>query len=177
MKIGLRTSGRARSAAVWAFAAGTACLAASLAFPALAAAQSAGDQATRGPVLYQGKRTGLHVVLGPQSNPTHLAETPKLPAGSYEVTTITGAVIASQDQIVCAVGNVPDGNDGVFGTAGNPGTGFIYGTATITDTVRVSAGQRIYLTCNSFNYGKGTWVGSAVVDAIPVSTVESTSAS
>jgi hypothetical protein len=35
-------------------------------------------------------------------------------------------VIASHDQIVCAA-YVPHSNDGVFSTAGNPGTGGIYG--------------------------------------------------
>jgi hypothetical protein len=177
MKTGIRTSEPARRATAWAVAGAAVCLTAGLAVPALAAAHSPTAPASGGLTVYQGKRTGLDVVLGPQSNPTHLAETPKLPAGTYEVTTITGAIIASHDQIVCAVGNVPDGNDGVFGTAGNPGTGFIYGTATITDTVKVSSGQRIYLTCNSFNYGNGTWVGSAVINAIPVSAVHSSSAS
>jgi hypothetical protein len=159
-------------------AAAAAGLTVSLAVPALAATPSSATAASSGPVLYQGKRVGLHVVLGPQSNPTHLAQTPELPAGTYEVTAITGAIIAAQDQIVCAVGNSEAGsNDGVYGTAGNPGTGFIYGTATITDTVKVSAGGRIYLTCNSFNYGLGTWVGGAVINAIPVSAVHTSSAS
>ena len=82
---------------------------------------------------------------------------------------IVGAVIASHYQIVCAA--YPGGNDGVFGTAGNPGTGAIYGTAPMTDTVHVTAGQRIQLSCNSFNFGRGTWAGEAVVEAVPVSHV------
>jgi len=121
--------------------------------------------------MYQGKIVNQHIVLGPQSNPTLLVKTPRLPAGAYLVTAIAGAVIASHDQIVCAASNVPGGNDGVFGTAGNPGTGSIYGTATMTDTIKVTAGQRISLCCNSFNYGLGTWAGDAVIEAVPVAHV------
>jgi hypothetical protein len=95
--------------------------------------------------------------------------TRRLPAGTYLVTAIVGAVIASHDQIVCAA--YTGGNDGVFGSAGNPGTGFIYGTATMTDTVKVTAGQQITVGCNSFNYGQGTWAGEAVIEAVPVARV------
>ena len=66
---------------------------------------------------------------------------------------------------------MPHGNDGVFGTAGNPGSGSIYGTAAITDTVTESAGQSISVTCNSFSYGHGTYAGSAAVEALPVARV------
>ena len=84
---------------------------------------------------------------------------------------IVGAVISSHDQIVCAVSNVPDGNDGVFGTAGNPGTGGIYGTATMLDTITVTAGQTLTVNCNSFNAGSGTYAGDAVIEATPVRSV------
>ena len=82
------------------------------------------------------------------------------------MTAIVGATIASHDQIVCSA--FPVSTDGVFGTAGNPGTGSIFGTATMTDTVHVTAGQRIQLVCNSFNFGLGTSAGDAVVEAVPV---------
>jgi hypothetical protein len=133
--------------------------------PALAAQTSAtAAKAT----VYQGKVVNQHAVLGPQSAPTNLVSTRVLPAGKYMVTATVAAVIAPNDQIVCAVSNVPDTNDGVFGTAGNPASsGGIYGTATITDTITVSAGQRLWLGCNSFNYGKGTYAGSAVLEAVP----------
>jgi hypothetical protein len=143
-------------------------LASGAAMPALATTQAPSIAAAL-PAVYQGKIVGQHIVLGPQSNPTLLTQTPALPAGNYLITATVGAVIASHDQIVCAA--FPGGNDGVFGTAGNPGTGDIYGTATMTDTVHVAAGQQIQLTCNSFNFGNGTWAGDAVVEATPVAGV------
>lgn len=144
---------------------------ASAAMPALAAKRPTVSTAVASPTVYQGKITGKDIVLGPQSDPSLLVRTALLPAGTYLVTYSVGAVIASHDQIVCAASNVVPGNDGLFGTAGNPGTGFIYGTATETDTIKVSAGQRVSVGCNSFNYGKGTWVGAAVVEAVPVAAV------
>ena len=146
---------------------------ASAALPALAAKQPAAGQAATSLSVYQATITGKDIVLGPQYQPTLLVQTKPLPAGTYLVTYSVGAVIASHDQIVCAASNVVDGNDGRFATAGNPGTGFIYGTATTTDTISVSAGQRIRLGCNSFNYGNGTWVSSAVIEALPVAHVYS----
>ncbi len=121
-------------------------------------------------VVYEAKTVNQHVVLGPQSAPSTLVETAPLAAGTYLVNGTVAAVIASHDQIVCAA-YPGGGNDGVFGTAGNPGTGLIYGTATLTDTVTVTAGQRIPMVCNSFNYGLGTWAGSAVLEAVPVKSV------
>ena len=58
-----------------------------------------------------------------------------------------------------------------IGTAGNPGTGFVYGTATMTDTIHATAGQRISVTCNSFNFGLRTVANTAVVEALPVANV------
>jgi hypothetical protein len=139
--------------------------------PAFAGRQQPAHPAWSAPAVYQGKITGVDIVLGPQSDPTLLVRTPPLPAGRYLVTYAVSAVIASHDQIVCAASNVPAGNDGVFGTAGNPGTGGIYGTAASTDTITVRAGQRISVTCNAFNYGKGTWAGNAVLEAVPVARV------
>ena len=123
------------------------------------------------PHVYQGKIVNAHIVLGPQSNPTLLAETPPLPGGTYLVTATVGAVIGSQDNMVCAASNVRAGNDGVFGTAGNSGTAGDYGTAAMTDTIQVTAGQQISVTCNSTNFGQGTYAGSAVVEAVRVGQV------
>lgn len=145
-------------------------LAAGIAAPALATTPAQSPATTIGTV-YQGKIVNQHIVLGPQSNPTLLTQTPKLPGGTYMVTAIVGAVISSHDQIVCAVAPSGTGNDGVFGTAGNPGTGGIYGTATMTETWSVTAGQRLQLVCNSFNYGLGTYTGDAVLEAVPVTRV------
>jgi hypothetical protein len=139
--------------------------------PALATTQPTPATRTRLRTVYQAKIVNQDIVLGPQSSPTLLTRTAQLPAGAYLITAIVGASIASHDQIVCAVSNVPSGNDGVFGTAGNPGTGGIYGTATMTDTVQVTTGQRISVTCNSFNYGLGTAANTAVIEALPVAKV------
>lgn len=125
---------------------------------------------------YQGKLTCCkHLVLGPQWRPTVVVRTPPLPAGKYMVNAIAGAVIAGNDQIVCAVvpsNMLPPGNDGIFGTAGNGSPGPIYGTAPIADTWEVTtAGTSLVLTCNSFNYGKGTYIGAASITALPVGTL------
>jgi hypothetical protein len=147
-------------------------LAASIAAPALAIGQPAPAARTHLRTVHQSKIVNQDIVLGPQSSPTLLIQTARLPAGTYLITAIVGASIASHDQIVCATSNVPHGNDGVFGTAGNPGTGGIYGTATMTDTIQVTTGQRISVTCNSFNYGLGTAANTAVVEALPVAKVK-----
>ena len=160
-----------RTRTLVACAAAAAGLAAGHAAPALATTQPTPSTLATLPTVYQGKITGQNIVLGPQSSPTLLTQTRQLPAGTYLVTAIVGATIASHDQIVCATSNVPRGNDGVFGSAGNPGTGSIYGTATMTDTLVVTAGQRISVTCNSFHYGLGTTAGDAVVEAVPVAKV------
>jgi hypothetical protein len=166
---------RTRTAAICA-ATAIAAVTATAALPAIAAKKPpaptvAAPALTPLSIVYQGKIVNQHIILGPQSNATLLVRTPALPAGTYLVTAIVGAIIASHDQIVCAALNVPNHNQGVFGTAGNPGTGGIYGTATITDTIHASAGQHISVTCNSFSFGKGTYAGEAVVEAVPVSHV------
>ena len=94
------------------------------------------------------------MVLGPQSKPTLVVQTPALPAGSYLVNATVSAVIANHDMIVCYVSpSAGGGGNYVFGTAGNgAGTkgdgGAIYGTAPIADVVTVkTAGthiERIY---------------------------------
>ena len=72
---------------------------------------------------------------------------------------------------MCAAWKTPDvnTNDGVFGTAGNPGTGSVYGTATMTDVISVNGNQRISVVCNAFNYGRGTTAGDTVINAVRVS--------
>jgi hypothetical protein len=125
---------------------------------------------------YVGKLTCCPtLVLGPQSSPTVVVQTPPLPAGNYLVSAFAGGVIASNDQIVCAIGpsNAPTSNDGIFGTAGNDGTsGFIYGSAPIVDSWTITtAGTSLDLVCNSFNYGKGTYVAGAAISALKVGTL------
>ncbi len=137
-------------------------------------AQASPSSATAGKFkpgyVYQGTLTSQNVVLGPQSDPTVVVQTPPLPAGTYLVTATVPAVISGNDQIVCATVPASLGistNDGVFGTAGNGSPGAIYGTASITDTWRVmTTGDRIDLVCNSFNYGQGTYTGSDSITAL-----------
>ncbi len=148
-------------------AATTVGLALGIGAPTLATTPASRASAKIGTV-YQGKIVNQDIVLGPQANPTLLTQTPTMPAGNYLVTAIVGAVISAHDQIVCAADPSGSGSDGVFGTAGNAGTGNIYGTATITDTLHITAGQQIQLSCNSFNYGQGTYAGDAVINAVPV---------
>jgi hypothetical protein len=114
-----------------------------------------------------------HVVLGPQSNPTLVVQTPALPAGSYLVNATVSAVIAGNDQIVCyASPSAGGGGNYVFGTAGNGSGGAIYGTAPIADVVTVSsAGATLQVMCNSFNSRPDTVAVSAQVTALPVDAV------
>lgn len=162
-----RAGGRLRAGAAVIAVAAAAAIATQV-VPAFA--QSGPQLTTVKPTVYAAKFVNQHVVLGPQSSATTLLQTKALPAGLYMITATVAAVIYPHDQIVCAVSNVPNTNDGVFGTAGNPadGTSGIYGTATMTDTIRVTAGQRLWLGCNSFNYGKGTYAGGANLEAVPV---------
>jgi hypothetical protein len=67
-------------------------------------------------------------------------------------------------------GRVPHGNDGVFATASNAGTGMFYGTAAMTDTLTLTVGQKISVTCNAGG-GLGTYVADACLNALKVSKV------
>jgi hypothetical protein len=44
----------------------------------------------------------------------------------------------------------------------------------MTDTIHVTAGQWISVTCNSFNFGLGTVANTAVVEALPIANVKVT---
>lgn len=161
-----------RTAIIACVATAVVAITASTALPALAAKSSAASPAaTTGPTVYQGKVVATDILIGPAAHPTLLVETPKLPAGTYLITSYASAIIGSHDEIVCAASNLPHENDGVFGSASNPGSGFFYGTASTTDTIKVSAGQKISLSCGAVHYGKDTWVGAAVVEALPVGKV------
>jgi hypothetical protein len=120
------------------------------------------------PAVYQGTITGQSVVLGPQAKPTHIVNSPALPAGQYVVQYSVGAVIGHNDNVVCAASNVPGANDGVFGTAGNgstesgEGAGGIYGSASAVDTIVIAkSGEQVSITCNSGQGNKGTYVAYA----------------
>ena len=96
----------------------------------------------------------------------------------YPVTATVAGGHLGNDQIVCATApaSLGDQNDGIFGTAGNGSPGGIYGTATITDTwIIKKAGDTIDLGCNAFNFGKGTYTGSASITALAVQGLTKTS--
>jgi len=93
-----------------------------------------------------------------QSNPTHLGDTPRLKAGSYLVQYSVGTVLGADACVVCAASPVLNGNDGVFGSIGNCGSGNPYESATAVDTITLTAGERIALTCNVARPNPGTYV-------------------
>jgi hypothetical protein len=122
---------------------------------------------------YEGKLVNSHLVLGPQATPSLVVRTPALPAGNYAVHSVVGMVTGTNDQTVCALSTSanPAGNDGVFGTTGNGsnasfGGSPVYGNAVMDDIVNVPAkGDTIQVWCNAFNYGHGSYAGSASIVA------------
>lgn len=111
------------------------------------------------------------ITLGDQSNPTHLGNTPPLKRGSYLVEYSVGTVLGADDSVVCAAWPVSNGNDGVFATTGNGGTGNPYGTATAIDTIDVTAGRTIGLTCNVAGPTPGSYVSSWSLTATKIGTL------
>lgn len=145
-----------------------------------ASALATGTTVTTGsgkPIVYQTAHTGTSTTLGPQSNPTHLGDTSTLAAGTYLVQYSVGVVMGPNDNVVCAASPTLNGNDGVFGTAGNgateSGTGpnGIYGQAAALDTIKVTKGQTIGLTCNVGHYGQGTYAGAWTLTATEIGTL------
>lgn len=148
----------------------------------------AGPAGARGPTgpaggagftVYQGDVKNQSIVLGPQSSPTHIVDTPQLPIGTYFVSYSVGFVLGRLDNAVCAAApaSTPHGNDGVFGVGGNgateSGTGAagIYGNGVAFDTIRITQPHdRISIYCNSANEN-GTYVGGATIIAIPAQTL------
>lgn len=127
---------------------------------------------TGNPVVYHTVQACCQTItLGDQSNPTHLGDTPPLNAGSYLVQYSVNATLGVNDSIVCAAAPVLNGNDGVFGTTGNGGNGNPYGTATAVDTITVTKGQTIGLTCNVAGPNPGTYVSSWSLTAMKIGTL------
>jgi hypothetical protein len=133
------------------------------------------------PVVYQAVDTdGTPIVLGPQSSPTYLGGIPAMQPGTYLVQYSVGVTMGPDDNVVCAAANTQGGNDGIFGTVGNgatnSGTGpdGIYGQASTVDTIKVTKGQTISLTCNVGHYGQGTYAGSWSLTATKIGTLHKT---
>ena len=131
------------------------------------------------PVVYQALHpccSGPPIVLGSQSSPTTLGRIPSMAAGTYLVQYSVGVVMGPDDAAVCAASNTHLGNDGVFGTATESGTGpaGVYGEANAVDTIKVTAGQTISLTCNAAHYGQGTYVSGWSLTATKIGTLRKT---
>jgi hypothetical protein len=131
------------------------------------------------PIVYQTIRQGNPIVLGPQSQPTVLGKTPALGAGTYLVHFDVHLVMGPNDNVVCAAwfSNLPFGNDGVFALAGNGATNSgrgpngVYATATADDTITVTNGQAIGLTCNVGHFGQGIYAGEWSLAATKIGTL------
>jgi hypothetical protein len=130
--------------------------------------------------VYQGDIKNQTIVLGSQSGPTHIVDTPPLPAGTYLVSYSVGFVLGPADNAVCAAGlkSAHGSNDGVFGVGGNgasesgTGAGGVYGNGVALDTITVTtSGDQISVDCNSGQGDKGTYVGGATIIASPVGTL------
>jgi hypothetical protein len=118
-----------------------------------------------GITLYQARVTNAHIQLGPQSSPT-LVLSKAVPVGTYLVTAEVGVTKQTGSYIVCAVANVVNGNDGVFGTNGMNEGGQV--NVAETEVIKVTAGQSLHLMCDD-NIGlKGNVVGTALMEATPV---------
>jgi hypothetical protein len=91
-----------------------------------------------------------------------------------------GVTMGPNDNVVCAAANTAGGYDGIFGTVGNgatnSGTGpdGVYGQASAVDTIKVTNGQTISLTCNVGHYGQGTYAGSWSLTATKIGTLHQT---
>jgi hypothetical protein len=130
------------------------------------------------PYVYRGDIKNQQLVLGPQSSPTHVVDTPALPIGTYLVSYSVGVVLGPSDNVVCAAApKSVGGNDSDFAGAGSgsstygSGVNGVYGTASTLDVITTTkAGDQISVTCNA-NGGKGTYVGGAQIVVTPVGTL------
>jgi hypothetical protein len=139
-----------------------------------------GPPGSGSPTVYQGDIKNQSLVLGARSDPTHIVDTPPLPAGTYLVSYSVGFVLGPADNAVCAAGlkSEPGSNDGVFGVGGNGasesgnGAGGVYGNGVALDAITVTTnGDQISVFCNSGQSDKGTYVGGATIIATPVGNV------
>ena len=78
-----------------------------------------------------------------------------------------GLSAAGDDNVVCAAAPQIDSNDGVFSSAGNGSPNTVYGNAVAVDTIKVTNGQQIYLTCDS-NNNAGSSVGVVSLPAMKI---------
>ena len=120
---------------------------------------------------YQAKATYLNRAVGPHAKPT-LVLSKKVPPGTYLVHAEVGVNVVPQGFLVCAVSNVVNGNDGVFGTYFNSATQAEAVNVIEEESVTVATGQSIHLMCDDNSNLSGNTIGEATIDALPVAALK-----
>jgi hypothetical protein len=123
---------------------------------------------------------GPPLILGEQGDPTDLGATDTMQPGTYLVQYSVAVVMGPYDAVVCYADPNAGHNDGIFGTTGNgardsdTGPAGVYGEADAVDTITVSAGQSISLSCNAAHPGQGTYVSGWSMTATKIGTLDKT---
>jgi Collagen triple helix repeat (20 copies) len=132
-----------------------------------------GDPGPKGPkgdtgiADYETKLVNQNIPLGPQSDPTTVA-TKAVPPGNYLVSGMIGVNAQSGSFIVCALANIPNGNDGVFGSYANQTNQGAQVNVHENEVLSIASGQQIHLMCDDNSGLSGNVVGEVVIEAIPV---------
>jgi hypothetical protein len=129
------------------------------------------------PIVYETKLACCQsIVIGSQSSPTLIAQSPTLATGKYLVHATVGVDLGANDNVVCAT--TPDSlgqgnNDGIFGGVGNGASSSpVYGSDVIVDTWKITtAGDKLDLVCNVTNPGAGTTASEAVLELVKIGTL------
>jgi hypothetical protein len=129
-----------------------------------------GDPGPQGIADYETKLVNQDIPLGPQSDPTTVA-TKAVPPGNYLVSGMIGVNSQAGSFIVCALANVPNGNDGVFGSYANQTNLGAAVNVHENEVLSIASGQQIHLTCDDNSGLSGNVVGEAVIEAIPVTSL------
>ena len=131
----------------------------------MAVTTGASESVYQAKAVYVSKAVGPHVLLT-------LVLSKKVPAGTYLVHAEVGVNVVPQAFLVCAVSNVVNGNDGVFGTYFNSATQGEEVNVIEEESVTVAAGQSIHLMCDDNSNLSGNTIGEATIDALPVAAVK-----
>jgi len=138
---------------------------------AVAASQSTAEPlqtaVAGGVTVYQVKDVNEDITLGSQANPTTVA-TKAVPPGRYLVTGMIGVNTQPGSFVVCALSNVTNGNDGVFGTFTNQWSAGAQENVHESEVLSIGPRQTIHLTCDDNNGKPNVVVGEAIIEAVPV---------
>ncbi len=120
-----------------------------------------------------GQAAGGEISLGAGSGAnTLVVKTPPLPAGKYHISYNVGLSIGEHNNVVCGLHSSLGVFNPMFGGAGNPGTGSIYGDAGANEYVEVTnANEQIEITCNKTSSSTVVDAGLATVTAEKVGTL------